>query len=487
METASRKTKPKSTFLAVATSWPVGLLLGLLFLFGGMCLRAWCASEPDESVRLERARAMLRALGEDIHHDHAAERMQSLFPEGDVYTLTLYADGLINVSLACPHDEAWRETARGEIIWILERLSRPEVVAKFSDTEVPNGVYFLSHRTQLIAGLHLIDDSPPFALTEEYHENCRELARAITASPHGLLQSYPGGCWPADNVLALRCLALHDARFGSDYGAAVDKTLNWLRANLDPETGTIPHRVSASTGAVITPTRGCTMVLTLQYLIDVDIDLFNEQYRRMREHFLGAVLGIAPWREYPRGRSGRGDIDSGPVILGGGASATGVGAGTALLAGDLSVYCRQMALVEAFAFADEDDGGRRYWGGLLPVADGFAANSLSAVSWTGVDPDRALATGPTRPWALLGVIAAVYVAIAVPLVLLSVAAVRSRYRAARSPQRRWLRVEAALKILLLCVLPFSVVAFVAAWFVAWLLYGVVWLFVPRAAAAGAED
>ena len=120
-------------------------------------------------------------------------------------------------------------------------------------------------------------------------------------------------------------------------------------------------------------------------------------YRCMRRHFLGDVMGMVPWLEYPRGRRGQGDIDFGPVIFGGGASATGVGAGTALLAGDLSSYCRQMALVEAFAFADDDDNGRRYWGGLLPVADGFAINSLSAVSWTGVEPDATLAIRPVRP------------------------------------------------------------------------------------------
>ncbi len=487
MKIISGKSKTTSTILSIALSWPIGLLIGITFLFGGMCCRAWQASDPDSAVRLERARSMLKALGDDLHEARAAERMQELFPEGDVYTLTLYSCGLVNVCLACPQDQSYRKMARSEILWVLDRLQEPAVVRKFPDTEVANGVYFLSHRTQLIAGLHLIDTAPSLMLTREYHDNCQRLAQAILDSPWGLLQSYPGGCWPADNILALRCLALHDMQFHTDYSVAIEKTLGWVRANLDIDTGTIPHRVSAATGAVITPTRGCTMVLSLQYLIDVDIDLFNQQYRRMREHFLGDVLGITPWREYPKGRNGCGDVDSGPIIFGGGASATGVGAGTALLAGDISSYGKQMAIVEAFAFPSRRAGGRRYWNGILPVADGFAVCSFSAISWRGAKPDAALATQPVRPWALIGVLSAIYFLIGFFLVMPAITAIRSQRSAASATHPMWRIVEISIKVLLLCLLIWSTILFIPIWCVVWGLCAVVRRFLLNKPGAASDE
>jgi hypothetical protein len=396
--------------------WLFGLVLGISITFGGLGWRAYLASDDLKDARIDRAKRMLSALETDLHTRHADMRMQELFPEGAVFTLSLYAQGLVNVCLNCPEDAAFRQKARDEIIWVLERFNDPAITKTFENTQVPHGVFFFSHGTLLLAGLHLIAADPPAELTAEFHANCEMLANAIDASPCGLLDSYPSGCWPADNILAARCLALHDAIFSSNYRPAMDRVLLWIREHPDTVTGTIPHAAIAATGAPSEDTRGCTMVLSLQYMIDIDPRVFAAQYALMKEHFLGSVVGLAVWREYPTGRDGSGDIDSGPVIFGGGSSATGVGMGTALLAGDDRVYSEQAALVEAFAFPRETGSGQRYWGGLLPVADAFAAVSMTAIPWNkNVQMGAAFPSGAAMPWTFLALLAGIWAAFTVPL------------------------------------------------------------------------
>jgi len=469
---------PKTVWSALRRLlWVAGLATGLLVFLGTMGWRAWQGARTDKAVRLERAGAMLRALGNDLRDKRAAERMQGLFPEGATFTLSLYAQGLVNICLNNPEDESFRKLAQDEILWVLARLSDPFITRTFPNTQVPHGVFFFSHRTLLIAGLHLVSSKPPAELTEEYHKNCHLLYEAFLASPQGLLDSYPDGCWPADNILAVRCLVLHNEHFGADHSAAINKCLDWIRQNLDAETGTIPHRVDSGNGKVLTPTRGCTMVLGLQYLLDVDPEMFTEQYVRLREHFLGSFLGLATWREYPVGRNGPFDVDSGPVILGNGSSATGVGMGTALLAGDEAAYCNQAALVESFAFPSGNAGERRYWSGLLPVADAFAVCSMSAVPWSrNAQPDSRTATKPSHPWTFVITLGGICVVSIALLSVWCIRIIRSIQRVIRegATKRNWPGALAFfLQALPLLLLVWSPILFLAVW----LALGVVWIIV----------
>jgi hypothetical protein len=444
--------------------WLVGLLLGITLLLSGLAWRAYAGFEDRKDARVDRAKRMLSALETDLHSRRADVRMQKIFPEGAVFTLSLYAQGLVNVSLNCPDDAAFRQKARGEILWVLEKFKDPEITGTFENTQVPCGVFFLSHRTLLLAGLHLIDANPPAELTQEFHANCEALANTINASPCGLLDSYLDGCWPADNILAARCLALHDAIFNSNYRPAINRVLRWIAEHPDPITGTIPHAAISDTGAPAADTRGCTMVLGLQYMIDIDPQVFAAQYALMRKHFLGGVVGLAVWREYPKGRDGRGDVDSGPVIFGGGASATGVGMGTALLAGDREVYCEEAALVETFAFPCERADGRRYFGGLLPVVDAFAVVSMTAIPWNkNAQMGTAFQTGASRPWKFLGLLAGIW---AVLCILPFLAMIRRRRQiwTLELPRAQWGAIAGfVIQALPLALLFWSTAAFLVIW------------------------
>lgn len=63
-------------------------------------------------------------------------------------------------------------------------------------------------------------------------------------------------------------------------------------------------------------------------------------FQGVRYSLATTVFGFGAIREYPHGMIGHGDIDSGPVILGFGFSATGFSIAAARAYGDADLYAR---------------------------------------------------------------------------------------------------------------------------------------------------
>ncbi len=378
--------------------WSVGLALGVIVLFGSFARRAWRVASQSPEQRLEQAEAMLRYVGDQLKNHNGAEQFEKFSPEAGVVGYMIYGETIMNVGVAGPADALKRMRLAREIEWCLERFSEPDVLEQFPDTQVPHGLFLLSRRTLLLAGLHLLSGNPPWELTEEYHDNCQAMADAFESSPHGLLDSFPGFCWPVDNLAALRCLRLHDEKFGTDYGSAVEKWRKWAETALDPKYGTLPFQVDSRTGEPLAPTRGSSLALSLIELRDVDEDMFQEQYLRFRKHFGDSFLGLRTWREFPEGSVVPTDIDTGPTIRGHGVLATLIGMTAAKVAGDLATFCEEMGLIEAAALPSTRDGMRRYLRGRVLILDALAAYAMSAAPWTkSAGEIRQLTTPPGRP------------------------------------------------------------------------------------------
>ena len=89
------------------------------------------------------------------------------------------------------------------------------------------------------------------------------------------------------------------------------------------------------------------------------------------------VLGFGAMREYPKTHAGRGDADSGPIVMGFGVSATGFALGAARAAGDEELYRHLYATVELFGAPGERGGVRRYTSGG-PIGNAILFAMLTA-------------------------------------------------------------------------------------------------------------
>lgn len=348
---------------------------------------------------------MLRFVGDQLRNHNGVEQIEKHFPEAGFVAYLIYGESLVNVGLANPSDIPKRRRLAEEVEWCLEQLAEPAIADTFPDTQVPQGLFLLSRRTLVLAGLHLISDTVPYQLTDEYHDNCLLMANAFEDSPWGLLDSFPGFCWPPDNLAALRCLRLHDEMLGTDYASAAKEWKSWASTVLSAPSAILPFRADSQTGEAAIPGRGSSQALSLIEMRDVDEDLFRQQYLRFRSRFGNSLLGLRTWREFPKGEESRNEIDTGPVIRGHGVLATLTGMVAAKLAGDEEGFSGTMALMEAIGRPSIENGMRHYLGGRVLILDLLTAYALSARPWTnGARPIPQLATPPSRPWLLVGVL-----------------------------------------------------------------------------------
>ena len=81
------------------------------------------------------------------------------------------------------------------------------------------------------------------------------LAGEIDASPHGLLDDYPGECYPIDVLPAIAAIRRADPVLGTDHATFVARALRVRGPRLDPDTGLPAYDVDSKTGHGAGPAR----------------------------------------------------------------------------------------------------------------------------------------------------------------------------------------------------------------------------------------
>ena len=201
-----------------------------------------------------------------------------------------------------------------------------------------NGL-FLSHLTIVLATSATVTrDHRHAALTRRIAEF---LASRSVSEPSHHVPSFPGVDmrWPADQAATLYALYVYDHAFGERISNA--PIALWL-AYMDTD-GMAPEwelPMSEVTGNVTYSRfpRGCALSWTVRYLAR----FAPERAARLWEHYVSvfrvSALLVGGFREWPPGISRAADIDSGPIVMGIGAAATGLGLGASRAVGDDRTY-----------------------------------------------------------------------------------------------------------------------------------------------------
>ncbi|MBH0777849.1 hypothetical protein [Nocardia bovistercoris] len=328
--------------------------------------------------------AQLRFLRERLDSGLGGE-MQSMFPEGYVFSHVLY--GLAWTDVA--REQAnYRDQAVREARWALQRLDSPSGRAVFDARSRPAyGVFYVGWSSRLRgAVIELAGAGAPE--TERFTADCEALAAAFDADGP-FLAAYPGQAWPVDNVVAVAALRIHDRVIGSRFESVVARWLTAAKASLDPDTGLMPHSVTP----VREGARGSSQAIIQRFLPEIDTAWANQQYDTFRREFIDTPLGLPGVREYPRGRDGAGDVDSGPLVLGISVSATVVTLGAARAHGDEPLANSLTGLGESLGVPITLGDSKRYALGALPIGDAFLAWSFAEPR-----PDAETAFAPVVGW-----------------------------------------------------------------------------------------
>jgi hypothetical protein len=311
----------------------IALILALMPWLGGL-FPAACASHRTTGLssrglsRYAWARAHLEApfVGYGVIDDLGVD-------DFDVVILSNLASGLMNVSVLEPA----RTT---ELRSLIAEVARRAIAAEVS----PRGVVatrmsfgdhnlYASHLLLILGIEHRLGLSEHDALAQRLAVHLR---RKSLEFPHAHARSYPGSArWPADQSVTLAALYLHDREHRTGHSTLpVARWLTWISQH---QTRSLPWSAVGGVSYARIP-RGCALSFMTNYMAVFAPEAsarFYANYRR--ERAIGA-FGWSGFREWPRGHSGRSDVDAGPVLFGWGTAATGIGLGAARLHGDAAQF-----------------------------------------------------------------------------------------------------------------------------------------------------
>lgn len=132
--------------------------------------------------------------------------------------------------------------------------------------------------------------------------------------------------WPADQAATLAGLARYDSAHGTQWSAA--PTRAWrdymLERAIDKNLA-LPWSEVTGVDKTSKLPRGCALSMQTRFLSEVDDALARTWWREYRRQFWVEHAGLGGLREWPEGVERGSDIDSGPIVLGIGAAATGLG------------------------------------------------------------------------------------------------------------------------------------------------------------------
>ena len=203
------------------------------------------------------------------------------------------------------------------------------------------------------------------------------IERRVLASPIGFIETYPNEIYPVDHATAIAALALHAKATGAAPSPALAKLLTAVRGAVDPQTRLLFQSVHADASMRDTPRASGTALAA--YLVSyADPPLARQLFVALEKGQFRTVLGFGAMMEHPvTMKNGKADIDSGPVVLGFGVSATGFALGASRANGDRETFTALYATAHLFGAPFDEDGVRTYTTGG-PIGDAILFAMLTA-------------------------------------------------------------------------------------------------------------
>jgi hypothetical protein len=165
------------------------------------------------------------------------------------------------------------------------------------------------------------------------------LADELDTSPHGLLDDYPGQCYPVDIVPAIAAIQRAGAVLGMDHSPFVARAIRGFEGDaLDSHTGLPAYVVDSKTGRAEDSARGVGLSFMLTWAPRLWPQTAQDWYAKYEQQFWQEGLFFAGFREFPKGIDvgwiNMSDVDAGPIVAGYGVAACAFGVGAARAMGD---------------------------------------------------------------------------------------------------------------------------------------------------------
>ncbi len=163
------------------------------------------------------------------------------------------------------------------------------------------------------------------------------LAQELDESPFGLLDDYPGQCYPIDILPAIAAIQRADEVLDTDHSAFITHAIRAFEgARLDPDTQLPAYVANSLTGKGLGPARGVGISYMLIWAPELWPETAQNWYGRYENHFWQEsplAVGIREFSRYQPYPEWLLDVDAGPVLAGYGTAASAFGIGAARVNG----------------------------------------------------------------------------------------------------------------------------------------------------------
>jgi hypothetical protein len=183
-------------------------------------------------------------------------------------------------------------------------------------------------RALVIAGLsahaELTGDGSSLPMLRDQVET---LSADLDRSALGILDDYPGECYPIDVLVTVGIIRRADRVLGTDHSAFGDRALRAFTGEQADRFGLPRFRVDLPSGTEVQPSRGVGTSWSLLFARDLWPEVSEDWYRTYETHFYQDHGWAAGFREYAPGTEPEWtfEIDAGPVFDGFGTAASAFG------------------------------------------------------------------------------------------------------------------------------------------------------------------
>lgn len=157
-------------------------------------------------------------------------------------------------------------------------------------------------------------------------------SKELDDSKSGLLNDYPGECYPGDVMAAIMCIRRADEVLGTDHSKFINRSLRGFAGPRSTRHKLPPYSAEAETGAPLSESRGCGNSYFCLTSPELWPDSAKTWFQLYEKSFWQQRFGFAGFREFPSDVPNTDwtmDVDAGPVIAGFGVAANAFGVGAA--------------------------------------------------------------------------------------------------------------------------------------------------------------
>ena len=150
------------------------------------------------------------------------------------------------------------------------------------------------------------------------------LAAALDTSPHGVLEDYPGECYPIDVFAAIAGIKKADTVLVADHSAFINRAMRGFNGRMLDPYGLVPYLMDPLSGEIYGNSRGIGNSYVLIFAPGLYPEKAGPWYRAYEKIFWQERMTAAGFREFPEDAStqdtpnkGWGfDVDAGPIMAG---------------------------------------------------------------------------------------------------------------------------------------------------------------------------